>query len=78
MKIDAKAIAQAMARKKENLDLDKEARVSSDEQVEMGDHIKAMASFIESIHNKDAEKAHEHMKAYASFHVKPNEPQNRE
>ena len=79
MKVDGKSLAkEAIARKKENESLEKEGHKSEREQEAMGSHISEMASFIEAIHHKDPEKAHKHMMNYASFSVKPSEPQGRE
>jgi hypothetical protein len=65
MKIDGAEIARAEARKKKNMDLEKEGHESNKEQEMEGSHIKAMASFIEAIHHKDPEAAHMHISEYA-------------
>jgi len=71
MKIDGKEIARMMAsRQAKNKELEKEGHVSNVEQEAMGDHIKAMASFIEHIHHKNPEAAHEHMEAYLRARAK--------
>ncbi len=64
MKVDGREIAKAEARKKENMKLEKEGEVTIREQEAEGDHIKAMASFIEAIHHKDPEMAHMHIMDY--------------
>ena len=64
MKIDGREIARALARQRENMELVKEGHASNREQEAEGSHIKAMASFIEAIHHKEPEKAHEHFNAY--------------
>jgi hypothetical protein len=62
-----------------NRELGKEGGESIKEQENMGDNIKHMLSFIESVHSKDPEAAHEHMMNYAkSVHEKPSSPQERE
>lgn len=65
MKIDGAEIARAKMKKKENMEFEKEGHKSEREQEEEGGHIKAMASFIEAIHHKEPEKAHDHMMDYA-------------
>ena len=74
MKLDGKEIAQkAMAHKAENDKLEKEPREVQAEILETGSHIKEMMSFIESVHNKDPEKAHAAMIAYAKAHAQKAE-----
>lgn len=62
MKLDGKALAQAMLRRKQNEEVKKEAEEDAPaKQLEQGSHIAEMASFAESIGKGDHEKAHQHL-----------------
>lgn len=62
MKVDGKAIAQAMMRRKDNEKMvDETEKDAKDGQEEMGDHIAEMSYFAECLKNGDHEKAHSHL-----------------
>lgn len=62
MKLDGKALAQAMMRKKQNEEVGKEAEADAPAaQLEMGSHIAEMSSFAECIGKGDHESAHKHL-----------------
>lgn len=62
MKLDGKALAQAMLRRKENETVKSEAEVDAPvNQLETGSHIAEMSSLYECMGKGDHEKAHQHL-----------------
>lgn len=62
MKLDGKALAQAMLRRKQNETVKNEAEVDAPaNQLETGSHIAEMSYFAECIGKGDHEKAHQHL-----------------
>jgi len=72
MKIDGKTIAQAVMRQKENSKLTDEGQQTIDDIQDRGDHILEMASVVEAIHQKDAEKVHNHLDRYMKMMAEKN------
>lgn len=62
MKLDGKALAQAMMRRKQNEEVKKESEEGAEkDQLEKGSHIAEMSYFAECLHKGEHEKAHEHL-----------------
>jgi len=72
MKLDGKEMARAnLAKRKENQkDGDAAPEEVEGEIQDQGEHVKAMGSMIEAIHNKDPVMAHDCMVQYAKAYSK--------
>lgn len=72
MKMDGKEMARAnLAKRAENKKIGDEAPEEVEGEIEdQGEHVKAMGSMIEAIHNKDPVMAHDMMVKYAQAYAK--------
>lgn len=70
--MDGKEMARAnLAKRAENKkDGDAAPKEVEGEIADQGEHVKAMGSMIEAIHNKDPEMAHQHMIKYAEAYAR--------